>query len=192
VTWASGSPCKQGRHRRRRPRGTWSPSVPAGSLCAALTRAVVALRLPGDVRALRPALAELPPVPDAEQDCGSFQQQALQPLGDVGLQVLLVHQAHDQDGLRQADNEQCHAHHKVDTCGGVSAVSGLAKARAQSTVLSESPRGPAVSVRRGSPCCSRPRTAVAAGLVGRAAVPINGVPTAVAGSVSDTMMRKTE
>lgn len=70
-------------------------------------------------------MAEFLPVPDAEQDSGTLQQQVLHPAGNVRLQVLIVDQAHNEDGLREADDKQCHAHHKIDACGDASKVSGL-------------------------------------------------------------------
>lgn len=120
------------------------PSVPTGPLCATLTCAVIVLPLPGGVQALHPALAEFLPVPDTEQDGGSFQQQVFHPLRDVGLQVLLVHQAHNQDGLCQADHQQCHANHEVDACRSIMEVSDLQRlvhrARTQANPPCSAPR----------------------------------------------------
>ena len=53
---------------------------------------------------------------DAEEHGRLLQHQPLQPCGGGPLQVLLVHQAHDDHRLGQADHEQRHAHHEVHAC----------------------------------------------------------------------------
>lgn len=53
---------------------------------------------------------------DAEEDRSSFQHHILHPVGHRGLQVLLVHETHNQHSLCQADHQEGHANHKVYTC----------------------------------------------------------------------------
>lgn len=54
-------------------------------------------------------------VADAQEDCDPLQHQVFEPLGHVGLQVLLIHQTDYQHCLCQADHQQSHAHYKVYT-----------------------------------------------------------------------------
>lgn len=55
-------------------------------------------------------------LPQAKQQGNSLKNQVPQPGRHRLLQVLLVHQPHNEDSLSQADHQQSHAHDKVDTC----------------------------------------------------------------------------
>lgn len=101
---------------------------------------------------------------DAEENGRSLQDHVLDPVWNRRLQVLLVHQANYQHRLRQADHQQGHAHHEVHAWD----------------TGETTPGSPKEAVRAVKGFRQEPDS------------PISGVPMAVAGSVSETMMRKTE
>lgn len=53
---------------------------------------------------------------NAEEDWGPLQHHIPHPRRHWGLQVLLVHQTHDQYGFRQANHQEGHANDKVHPC----------------------------------------------------------------------------
>ena len=94
-----------------------------------------------------------------------------QPGGHGLLQILFVYQPHDKDCLGQAEHQESHADDEVDTY----VPQDGAGRETHTREVGEAP----VPRPQGAP----PR---------EPALPMRGVPMAVAGSVSDTMIRKTE